>query len=164
MKSRTNPEVDGVTVRRSKIAGTGVVATRALAAKAVLQDVSRPLVRYSKVPQKGERGYGHAIQLLRGWWLLLDHTPFYYLNHSCEANAALEMRGTRARVITKARVRQGEELTLDYGTVAFADDPYSIVCRCGTRRCRGVVRGLRPPRPRRRPNATGRTRSAPRRR
>jgi hypothetical protein len=161
MKSRMKPEVGGVEVRRSRIAGTGVVATRALPARTLLQDISRPLVRYSKVPQKGDPGYGHAIQLRRGWWLLLDHTPFYYLNHSCEPNAILEMRGTRARVVTAQRVRTGEELTLDYGTVAFADDPYEIVCRCGTRSCRGVVRGRRRP-PMRRRRATGRGRSAPR--
>jgi hypothetical protein len=138
------PDTDDlVRVRRSPIAGRGVVARRDIRARTLLADVSRPLVRYSHVPQPGERGYGHAIQVSRGWWLRLDHSPFYYLNHSCAPNTRLRFEGTRVTVWSGKPIRSGEELTLDYATVAFRDDPYQFVCRCGTTRCRGIVKGER---------------------
>jgi SET domain-containing protein len=130
-------------VRRSPIEGAGVFATRALRRGALLEDVSRPLVRYSQVPQEGDPAYGHAIQVKRGWWLLLDHSVFYYLNHSCEPNAQVRFRGTSVKVVAVKPVRAGQELLIDYGSVAFADDPYRITCTCAARRCRGVVSGRR---------------------
>ena len=136
-------ELETVTVRRSPIVGKGVFATRGVRAGALLGEIARPLVRYSQVPQKGEPGYGHTIQLKRGWWLLLDHSPFYFLNHSCEPNTRAVFRGTRLRIVAAKAIRAGDELTFDYGSVAFADDPYEITCRCGTKRCRGRVKGQR---------------------
>jgi hypothetical protein len=161
------PSNDYVRVRRSPIAGTGVFAARDIPARTKIGDVTRPLVRYSKVPQEGDPGYGHAIQIRKGWWLLLDGTPFYFLNHRCGSNTRLRIRGRRLTIETDTRVGKGVELTLDYATVAFRDDPYHFNCRCGSPECRGVVRGERRPRrprprPRRRQSARGTTRSAPR--
>lgn len=132
-----------VRTRRSGIAGTGVFARRDVPKGTILEDVTRPLVRYDQVPQKGEPGYGHAIQIARGAWLLLGHSPFYFLNHRCGANVRLRIRGARVEVVATRRIRRGEELSLDYATVAFRDDPYAFECRCGARRCRGVVKGER---------------------
>lgn len=132
-----------VRVRRSPIAGRGVVARRDIPPRTLLEDVTRPLVRYARVPPPGDPAYGHAIQVSRGWWLLLDHSAFYYLNHSCTPNTRVRFEGTRVTIWSAARIRRGEELTLDYATVAFRDDPYQFLCRCGSRRCRGVVKGKR---------------------
>ena len=130
-------------VQRSPIVGKGVFAARGVRAGALLGEIRRSLVRYSRVPQRGEPGYGHAIQIKRGWWLLLDHSPFYFLNHSCDPNTRAVFRGTGLRIVSAKAIRAGEELTLDYGSVSYADDPYEITCRCGSPRCRGKVKGRR---------------------
>ncbi len=132
-----------VAVRRSPIVGKGVFASGSMTRGTRLGEIRRPLVRYTRVPKKGQPGYGHAIQVKKGWWLLLDHSPFYFLNHSCDPNTRILFRGTAIRIVSTKTVRDGEELTLDYGSVAFADDPYEITCRCGSARCRGRVRGRR---------------------
>jgi len=134
---------DGVHTKRSPVAGNGVFARHALGRGDVLEDVSRPLVRYARVPKKNDPGYGHAVQVTRGWWLLLDHSLFYFLNHSCAPNVRLQMDGASVRVVTTRAIRAGQELLLDYGTVAFRDDPYAIQCTCGAKSCRGIVRGRR---------------------
>ena len=95
------------------------------------------------MPQPGDPAYGHAIQVSRGWWLLLDGSAFYYLNHSCAPNTRVRFDGRRVTVWSAKAIRSGEELTLDYATVAFRDDPYQFECRCGERRCRGIVKGKR---------------------
>ena len=143
-RSRKGPiENDLAAVHRSAIAGAGVFATADIPPRHVLEDVTRPFVSYAQVPQKGEPGYGHAVQVRRGRWLLLDHSVFYYLNHSCEPNTRLEIRGASVKVITSKKVRRGQELTLDYATLVFRDDPYEFRCTCASQRCRGLVKGTR---------------------
>lgn len=134
---------EDVRTQRSRVSGTGVVARRAIARNRTLEDVSRPLVRYARVPKKGDPGYGHAIQVARRWWLLLDHSLFYFLNHSCEPNVRLRIDGASVYVVATRAITAGGELFLDYATVAFRDDPYTLVCTCGSARCRGVVKGER---------------------
>jgi hypothetical protein len=129
--------------RRSRISGRGVFARRVIRAGAKVEDVTRPLVPYSQIPQKGDAGYGHAVQISRGHWLLLTHSQMYYLNHSCAANTGLEIEGATVKVVATRNIRSDEELSLDYATLAFRDDPYSFPCACGAPRCRGVVKGER---------------------
>src|SRR5581483_272759 len=98
-----------VATRASTIAGTGVFARRLIASGARIEDVTRPLVPYSQVPQPGEPGYGHAIQIARGRWLLLDHSLLYYLNHCCRPNTRLRIKGATVSVNATRRIRRGEE-------------------------------------------------------
>jgi hypothetical protein len=138
------PNANGlIRTKRSRIAGTGVFARRDVSARTRVEDLTRPLVRYAQVPKEGEPGYGHAVQIDRGWWLLLDHSLCYFLNHRCGANTRLDIRGARVAVVASRRIRRGEELFLDYATVAFRDDPYAFNCTCGSPRCREVIRGER---------------------
>lgn len=62
----------------------------------------------------------------------------WYINHSCDPNCYLT-----GRTIVAARdVAKGEELTFDYSS--DVDWPgFRMACRCGTRRCRKVVRAYR---------------------
>lgn len=132
-----------IRTRRSKVAGTGVFARQEIRRGTVIEDVTRPLVRYARVPKEGEPGYGHAIQVERGWWLLLDHSLCYFLNHCCQANVRLRIRGASVAIVAARTIDAGQELFLDYGTVAFRNDPYAFACTCGAKRCRGIVKGQR---------------------
>lgn len=59
-----------------------------------------------------------------------------YVNHSCEPN--LGVSGQIVFVAIKD-VKQGEELTVDYGT-AFTDY-LNMECNCGAKDCRGIITG-----------------------
>lgn len=61
------------------------------------------------------------------------------INHSCEPNCeAVNLRG-RIYIYSKRDVKQGEELTFDYGygLEHFLDHP----CRCGAKSCPGYIVG-----------------------
>lgn len=61
--------------------------------------------------------------------------PACYVNHSCEPNIEeREHAGYALRAIKK-----GEELTMDYDKAAYLDEP--LICSCGAKNCRGMVRG-----------------------
>jgi uncharacterized protein len=68
--------------------------------------------------------------------------PFRFLNHSCDPNCELqewesEEAGADAQiwVQTLRTVREGDQLTIDYGWPADA----AIPCLCGSAECRGWV-------------------------
>ena len=60
-----------------------------------------------------------------------------HLNHSCEPNL-----GLKGQIVYVALRDIGidEELTFDYATTD--DEPYEMICRCGTSICRGTITGL----------------------
>lgn len=61
-----------------------------------------------------------------------------FLNHSCDPNAVLDGRVLLAR----RAIAADEEVTFDYDTNEW-DMAEPFLCNCGTRRCRGWVRGFR---------------------
>ena len=64
-------------------------------------------------------------------------TPNHYGNHSCDPN----LWWVDAYSLAARRdIRIGEELTHDYAT-STGDERFELNCACGTRLCRGVVRG-----------------------
>jgi len=62
----------------------------------------------------------------------------WLINHSCDPNCVISGRS----IFAERDIRRGEELTFDYST--DVDWPgYSMVCRCGSLNCRGVIRAYR---------------------
>ena len=62
------------------------------------------------------------------------------INHSCDPN--LEISGDICFYALRS-IPRGEELTVDYGTFLFGDDPRPFIenCKCGSTDCRGLVTG-----------------------
>ncbi|HMX58380.1 MAG TPA: S-adenosylmethionine decarboxylase [Leptospiraceae bacterium] len=59
-----------------------------------------------------------------------------YFNHSCEPNCGF--RG-QAALVAMRDIRAGEELTFDYAMAETYDHPWK--CECGSKHCRGTLRG-----------------------
>lgn len=65
------------------------------------------------------------------------HHPWIVTNHSCDPCALLRGRDLVARV----PLLPGDEITFDYETTERdMAEPFS--CRCGSARCRGIIRGF----------------------
>lgn len=60
-----------------------------------------------------------------------DH-PENFVNHSCDPN--LDRNHVALR-----DVEPGEELTVDYSQ--FSDENWEMECNCGSKNCRGIVKG-----------------------
>ncbi len=63
------------------------------------------------------------------------------LNHSCDPNSGVYF--VKGKVILKAirDIKPGEEITWDYSTTMYKDD-WSMLCRCGTKKCRKIIKGF----------------------
>jgi hypothetical protein len=64
-----------------------------------------------------------------------DDNPSNFGNHSCDPNTALTVVGR----IALRDIDIGEELTVDYSPLSSSE--WTMKCKCGVARCRGMVRG-----------------------
>lgn len=58
------------------------------------------------------------------------------INHSCDPNAWLQ----GLNLVARRKIKAGEEITIDYCTF-YNERMDDFVCHCGTRKCRGIIRG-----------------------
>ncbi len=54
-----------------------------------------------------------------------------YINHSCKGNAESEIRKGRVYVVSTKNIKEGEEITYDYGEMFFKEYIQKKGCRCG---------------------------------
>lgn len=79
-----------------------------------------------------------ALQVDTDLWLCSDGSHLDdMINHSCDANAGF-LDG--AAVLHALRdIELGEEVCWDYST-SISEAGWSLECRCGSPRCRGIIR------------------------
>ena len=63
--------------------------------------------------------------------------PARLINHSCLPNAKVEIKNDRIWIISRKKIKKGEEITYDYGydLENWKDHP----CRCGNKNCIGYI-------------------------
>lgn len=151
--------VDGeplVEVRRSGIHGRGVFARVPIAAGVpVLEYTGERVTR-----AEGRRRYAETSGTRKTYLLRLNARtsidgavgggPARFVNHGCMPSCELLVHRARVFVITRRRLRAGDELTFDYHLVVAGDVDLETArkaapCRCGAKRCRGTM--LHPSRP-----------------
>ncbi len=127
-----------IEVKNSLINGSGLFAT---------QDIKKD-VRISyiagkqaiKLPKTVEEALSipNWFGLSRMFWIDPEGTPFQYLNHSCEPNAAIVGRKT---LVAMRNIKKGEEITIDY-SMTDADPIWFMDCDCKSKVCRKKITSI----------------------
>lgn len=119
--------------------GYGVVATRPIPRGTILWT----LCRFDRIITPAEAaGLANAYQQVLAHFAYIDAAGNYvlcwdatrYLNHSCEP--AMLAVGNEVEIATRD-LRPGDQITCEYGSLNLTNP---MPCRCGSPRCRGVVR------------------------
>ena len=120
--------------------GQGVFATGSIPADSELVRYHGPLLRYAQTtPQT------LAVQVGPDLYLGPSGGPDDFVNHSCDPNAGLVVRGTDGRDVRLVALRPiapGEQVTFDYSTTMDEDD-FEFDCHCGAAGCRGRMRDFK---------------------
>lgn len=155
-----------IVLRRSRIHGNGVFATRTIPAQQRVIQYRGQLKTHDEVDE-GEAGdieSGHTFLFTLNDRFVIDGNSkgniARWINHSCTPNCEAvavdgrdgDPRSERVFIETLREIRAGEELTYDYGIVL--EDRYTPrlkkiwECRCGADVCSGTM--LKPKRKSRR--------------
>lgn len=127
-----------IEVRESKIEGKGVFALEPIRKGERIQYIRGP--RFKRVIKGEDEAMSlmNSIGIGRYSWVDTEGTPFRYINHSCEPNAAIV---TAKTVVAMKNIRKGEEITIDY-SMTDADPFWQMTCVCGTKTCRKRIASI----------------------
>jgi len=113
--------------------GRGVFADRDFRAGEPLLLLFGPVITFDEAILKGQQE-SYALQI--GPRTYIDTAePGCYVNHSCTPNAGI-IDGFRLTAIRD--IAAGTEILYDYSTT-MQEDHWTMLCRCGTADCRGLV-------------------------
>jgi len=127
-----------IKILSSGIHGRGMFADEDIKRGERIQYLRVPKVKRVVRSKKDSRAIEHWIGAGKDSWFDTRGTPFRYINHSCDANAAIA--GTKTLVALRD-IKKGQEIHIDY-SMTDADPFMSIVCKCGTENCRKYIRSI----------------------
>jgi uncharacterized protein len=114
--------------------GTGVFAAERIRAGTVILELTGHVITKAQTLAKG-RWMSDPLQI--GVDLYVDtEEPGVFINHSCDPNAGVV---NDVLLVALRDIVRGEQIMMDYSTSIGADDGWTMRCRCGSPRCRGIV-------------------------
>ncbi|MGB5102122.1 MAG: SET domain-containing protein-lysine N-methyltransferase [Steroidobacteraceae bacterium] len=137
-------------VRRSRIHGSGVYATRMIRKGTRIVEYLGDRISHEEADEryaaKGQDD-GHTFLFVVNDAIVIDAgvdgNDARFINHSCDPNCETVIEGARVFIEALRTIRPGEELGYEYGlTWETTDDPEELAnytCRCGAARCRGTM-------------------------
>jgi uncharacterized protein len=114
--------------------GLGLFANREITPGERILSIEGPLIDFAETKRRGRREC-MAIQI--GYNNYIDtRPPGVYVNHSCDPNTGIR---NNLHLIALREIRKGQEIRYDYSTT-MEEQSFTMECRCGSPRCRKVVR------------------------
>lgn len=123
----------------SHIDGKGIFAGEEIHKGDRIQYIKGERIKNVVKSKEESEAIANWIGVSRKFWMNTDGTPFRFINHSCDPNAAI--MGTKT-VVALRNINKDDEITIDY---SMSDaDPYweGIHCHCGTKNCRKEIRTI----------------------
>ena len=150
-------------VRRSKIHGRGVFATRRIRPGQWLIAYEGEVLTEEQVDARYDdedsANDPHTLLFHVGRDRYIDASiggnDARFVNHSCDPNCESEVEDGEVFIRAIRNIQPGEELTYDYALEIEAEPSKKrralFACRCGAERCRGTMLDQPPPKATRRP-------------
>jgi SET domain-containing protein len=154
------PPIPPIQVRRSRIQGRGVFATRDITEGERIVEYTGALISHDEADglcdDESMRRHHTFLFAVDDRWVIdgaRGGNDSRFINHSCDPNCESVIVGRRVYIHAQRDIEAGEELLYDYWYVT--DENYTIEdlrriypCRCRAPSCRGTL--ARPPRKRKR--------------
>ncbi len=150
-KTLAGPRADAMLeVRRSRIHGSGVYATRMIRKGTRVVEYLGDRISHEEADARyDEKGQddGHTFLFVVSDKVVIDAgvdgNEARFINHACDPNCETVIEGGRVFIEALRTIRPGEELGYEYGlTWESTDDPAELAnyaCRCGAKQCRGTM-------------------------
>ncbi len=127
---------------KSRIAGKGAFAGKAIEAKRKLGNMGGEIISYKEAQKRVKKQPGNVLFMVE-----FDHedialdasinsNALRYINHSCDPNTYMRRAYQKVEFYTLRPIRKGEELTCDYGETHHDG---KLPCRCGADNCRKFI-------------------------
>jgi hypothetical protein len=119
---------------RDGLHGRGVYAGEPIAAGNLILRFSGPYLRHSQTTAET-----YALQIGPDLYIGGSGEMDDLVNHSCDPNAGVRIKGRTAALHAIRDIAAGEEISFDYSTTLDEND-FTMECRCGSPACRVTIR------------------------
>jgi uncharacterized protein len=135
-----------IKVRRSRVHGRGVFATKRIRKNAHIIEYTGKRVTWESVPEDSDNPHTFLFGLDGGVIVIdprIGGNDARWINHSCDPNCEAIEEDGRVFIYALRNIRPGEELSYDYQLEV--DEPRTRKaeaesrCRCGSSNCRGTM-------------------------
>lgn len=131
-----------ITIKKSKIAGTGAYASQPIPARKKIGNMEGEIISYREAQRRVKKQPGNVLFMVE-----FDHedialdasvrsNELRFINHSCDPNVFMRRAYRKVEYYAKRPIKKGEELTCDYGETHHEG---TLPCRCGAKNCRGFI-------------------------
>jgi SET domain-containing protein len=135
-----------IKVRRSRVHGRGVFATKRIRKNARIIEYTGKRVTWESVPEDSDNPHTFLFGLNGGVMVIdprIGGNDARWINHSCDPNCEAIEEDGRVFIYALRNIRPGEELSYDYQLEV--DEPRTRKaeaesrCFCGSAHCRGTM-------------------------
>ncbi len=139
-------------VKKSKIHGHGIIATKNIKKNTkVIEYIGEKVLKSEGDKRSAQRigmylnskttGSVYIFELNKKYDI--DGSPKYnkarYINHSCDPNCEVEIVKGHIWISSIKNIKEGEELSYDYGYEFDKDDYKDHICKCASKNCLGFI-------------------------
>ena len=131
-----------VQIKKSKIAGTGTYAGAHIPSRKKIGNMDGEIISYKEAQKRVKRQPGNVLYMVEfdNGDIALDASinsnELRFINHSCNPNTFMRRAYRRVEYYALRNIKQGEELTCDYGETHHEG---TVPCKCGATNCRGFI-------------------------
>lgn len=131
-------------IRETKNKGKGLYSLVHFAANQVILKLNGIVINSLTVNKLEPQDAALVLQIGNDKYLDLDGELGYFINHSCNPNAAVKIIVNTAFLVSTRAILPNEELCFDYSTTSTdtASD-WSMACNCGQWNCRQLISGFK---------------------
>jgi len=129
-------------IRKSRIAGKGAFANKAIPARRKLGNMGGEIISYKEAQKRVRLQPNNVLFMVEfdnediALDASINSNALRYINHSCDPNTFMRRAYQKVEFYTLRPIRAGEELTCDYGETHHEG---KLPCRCGAGNCRGFI-------------------------
>ena len=131
-----------IEVKKSKVAGKGAFAQKAIPAKRKLGNMAGEIISYKEAQRRVKNQKEGELLMVEfdndpvALDASINRNELSYINHSCDPNIRAVVTRGHILYFSRRAIRKGEELLVDYH---FDPDVEKVECKCGARSCRGTI-------------------------
>ena len=139
-------------VKKSRVHGNGIYATKRIKkGQQIIQYIGEKVTKKEGDKRSEKRIKKYLNSKTTGSVYIFELNSRYdidgsfkynkarYINHSCNPNCEVEIKKNKIWIVSIKNIKEGEELSYDYGYDFDEDDYKDHVCKCGANNCIGYI-------------------------
>jgi len=100
------------------------------------------LITRKQLPYPYEKVDDRYVQIGKNLYMSPSGKLDDFINHSCNPNSGLVIKGRKAVLTAIRKIKTGEEICWDYSTT-MNEDEWEMDCSCGSKSCRKRIRDFK---------------------